>query len=210
VRGLGRPIDALICNAGIMALPRLRQNHGYELQFYTNHVGHFMLVTGLLGSLADAGRVVVVSSRAHMRAPPGVGIELDNLSGERGYSPWRAYGQSKLANLLFARELARRLEAEGTGRTAYALHPGVINTNLGRHLPAGAGVVFAAAGLLFLKTVEQGAATQCYVATRPGLESESGKYFADCNVERTSEHGEDDLLAARLWSASEQIVAGLP
>lgn len=206
VRGLGRPLDAVIANAGIMALPRLKQLHGYEAQFFTNHVGHFMLVTGLLEALADSGRVVMVSSRAHMRAGPE-GIELDNLSGERGYNPWRAYGQSKLANLLFARELARRFE--GSGKTAYSLHPGVIRTNLGRHLPAAAWAAFAVVGPLFLKTVPQGAATQCYLATRPGLEPHSGKYFADCNVEPPGRNGENDLLAAQLWTVSEQIVAGL-
>ena len=91
-----------------MALPELKQAFGYELQFFTNHIGHFMLVTGLLDQLTETGRVVMVSSDAHKGAPK-VGIEFDNLSGERSYSPWNAYGQSKLANLLFAKELAKRL-----------------------------------------------------------------------------------------------------
>ena len=104
----GSRLDGIICNAGIMALPEPKKAFGYELQFFTNHVGHFMLVTGLLDRLADEGRVVMLSSGAHMRAPKG-GIEFDNLSGDIGYTPWKAYGQSKLANLLFAKELARRL-----------------------------------------------------------------------------------------------------
>ncbi len=117
VKADGAPLDAIILNAGIMGLPKLRQAHGYELQFFTNHIGHFILATGLLSQLAEKGRVVALSSTAHQFAPKG-GIEFDNLSGERGYSAWRAYGQSKLANLLFAKELARRLA--GTGKTANA------------------------------------------------------------------------------------------
>ena len=122
-------LDGVICNAGIMAVPRLEQAFGYELQFFNNHVGHFILVTQLLDRLTEDARVVVVSSGAHRAAPKG-GIEFDNLSGARGYRPSRAYGQSKLANLLFAKELARRFD--GTARTANAVHPGVIHTNLGR------------------------------------------------------------------------------
>ncbi|MEJ0095988.1 MAG: SDR family NAD(P)-dependent oxidoreductase [Methylocella sp.] len=130
VKASGAKLDAIICNAGIMALSKLEQAHGYELQFFTNHIGHFILVTGLIDHLADKG-VVMLSSSGHQFAPK-VGIEFDNLSGQRGYGPWRAYGQSKLANLLFAKQLAKRLA--GTGKTANALHPGGIMTNLGRNL----------------------------------------------------------------------------
>ena len=112
IKSLKVPIDGIICNAGIMALPTLNQAYGYELQFFTNHIGHFILVTGLIDSLAASGRVTMLSSRAHEAAPKG-GIEFDNLSGEKGYSAWRAYGQSKLANLLFAKELARRFSRHG-------------------------------------------------------------------------------------------------
>jgi NAD(P)-dependent dehydrogenase (short-subunit alcohol dehydrogenase family) len=206
VQRSGRALDAIICNAGIMALSRPTRERGYELQLFTNHIGHFILVTGLLDALAAAGRVVMVSSRAHRNTPPG-GILFDDLGYERGYKPWKAYGQSKLANILFARELARRLA--DAGQTAYALHPGVIQTNLGRHMGKAAQVVFGAVKPLFLKTVPQGAATQCYLATRPGLEAASGQYFADCNPARTSAYGADDALAARLWRVSEEIVPGL-
>ena len=109
VKAKGVALDAIIANAGIMALPRLNQAFGYELQFFTNHIGHFILVTGLLDQLANDGRVVMLSSAAHMMAPKE-GIQFDNLSGEKSYSPWAAYGQSKLANLLFAKQLARRFE----------------------------------------------------------------------------------------------------
>ena len=103
----GIKLDAIICNAGIMALPRLEKGHGFEMQFFTNHIGHFILVTGLLQQLTENGRVVMLSSAAHAMAPRA-GIEFDNLSGEKSYSAWGAYGQSKLANILFACELARR------------------------------------------------------------------------------------------------------
>jgi WW domain-containing oxidoreductase len=203
---IGRPLDAIICNAGIMALPKLTQERGFELQFFTNHIGHFVLVTGLLDALAPDGRVVMVSSRAHRNTPPG-GILFDDLGYSRGYHPWKSYGQSKLANILFARELARRFA--DTERTAYALHPGVIQTNLGRHMNPLMVAAFGAMGPLFLKTIPQGAATQCFLATRSGISAASGQYFADCNPARPTAYGTDDALAARLWRVSEEIVAGL-
>lgn len=211
VRGLDRPLDAIIGNAGIMALPELHTQHGFELQFLTNHIGHFMLVTGLLDALTPSARVVMVSSGAHFRAPR-VGIEFDNLDGARGYSPGRAYGQAKLANLLFAKHLARRFA--GTGRTANALHPGVIATNLFRHMaPAAQGVVrvgLAIAGPIGLKSEAQGAATTCYLAAHPHAAAYSGEYFKDCNPATPSKAARDPELAARLWTVSEGIVAGLP
>lgn len=206
VRQTCPPLDGIICNAGIMALPQLQQVHGVELQFFTNHMGHFLLVTGLLAHLAPSARVVVVSSDAHRRTRPG-GIEFDNLSGERGYSGWQQYGQSKLANLLFAKALARRLA--GTGRTAHALHPGVINTQLTRHLKPFMRAAWAMASPLLLKSVAQGAATQCYVATHPSVAGLSGQYFADCNVALPSHFGRDNALAEQLWTVSEQLAATL-
>jgi WW domain-containing oxidoreductase len=203
----GARIDALIGNAGIMALPKLEQAFGIELQLFTNHIGHFLLVTGLLESLALDGRVVMLSSSAHSMAPKG-GIEFDNLSGERGYEPWKAYGQSKIANLLFARELARRFE--GTKRTANAVHPGVIRTNLGRHMNPVIQFFFGFGEYLVLKNVEQGASTTCYVAAHPGAAAVSGKYFADCNVAEPRKDGTDATTATRLWTASEEISARLP
>ncbi len=207
VQGLGLKLDALICNAGIMALPKLEQKEGYELQFFTNHVGHFVLVTGLVDTLADDGRVVILSSAAHTRAPGDVGIEFDNLSGERAYGDWKTYGQSKLANLLFARELAKRFA--GTKKTANAVHPGVIQTNLARHVSGPMRFVFQFGGPLFLKTVPQGSATQCYVAVSPKAAGINGEYFADCNVYESSAHGKNAQLAKKLWDETEKIVAKL-
>ena len=201
VAGLGQ-LDAIVCNAGIMALPELQQQHGYEAQFFTNHIGHFILVTSLLESLKDQARVVVLSSSAH-KTTPSDGIQLDNLSGDNGYRPWTAYGQSKLANLLFAKELAKRFE--GTSRTANSIHPGVIRTNLARNTNPLLRGVFALTDPLVLKSISQGAATQSYVATHPGLSNISGRYFADCNEAKTSRHGHDDALASKLWDVSESI-----
>jgi WW domain-containing oxidoreductase len=206
VRAEAPVLDVILCNAGVMALPKLELVHGYEKQFFTNHLGHFMLVTGLLGQLSENARVVVLSSGAHAWAPPE-GIQFDNLDGRRGYVPFRAYGQSKLANLLFAKELARRFA--GTQKTANAVHPGVIRTELGRsmHPVARAGMRILAP--VAFKTIPQGAATQCYVATHPSLAQVSGEYFANCNVARSSRLSRSPELAARLWAESERIVAAL-
>jgi WW domain-containing oxidoreductase len=136
-----------------------------------------------------------------------VGIDFDNLDGRRGYSPWRSYGQSKLANLLFAKQLAKRLKK--SGQTANALHPGVIRTNLGRHMNPVARIGMAIAEPLFFKSIPEGAATQCYLATHPALKDVSGHYFSDCNLARPHHRRVDDALAERLWLVSEQIVAQL-
>ena len=206
VNALGRPLDAVICNAGIMALPNLQRQHGFELQFFTNHIGHFILVNGLLDLLTPQGRVVMVSSGAH-RAAPKTGIEFDNLEGQRSYHSWQAYGQAKLANLLFAKELSRRFE--GSGRTANALHPGVIATNLFRHMNPVLRVLFGLAKPIMLKTPAQGAATTCYLAAHPDAAAITGQYFADCNAARPSKLAQDAALARQLWTTSETIVAGL-
>jgi NAD(P)-dependent dehydrogenase (short-subunit alcohol dehydrogenase family) len=204
VEALGKPLDICIANAGIMALPKLERVNGIEKQFATNHLGHYLLIRSLQAQIeaARSARVVIVSSAAHVQAP-AAGIEFDNLSGERDYRPWRAYGQSKLANILFAKTLATRLPS---GRTANALHPGVIATNLARHMnPLLAGVANAAMRL-FSKSVAQGAATSCYVATRPELSGITGQYFSDCALIEPSRLARDDALAQRLWETSAKLV----
>ena len=200
VRKLG-PLQGIIANAGIMALPELQQVHGYERQFFTNHMGHFVLVTGLTDQLVDDGRVVMLSSGAHFYAKQG--LELDNLSGEREYDAWRMYGRSKLANILFALELSQRFE--GSARTANAVHPGVIETNLGRHVPNREAMYERLKPML--KSVGAGAATQVCVALRPELAQSSGEYFADCQVAETIPEGKDRALASKLWAESEAIAA---
>jgi len=207
VKSLGFKLDAMICNAGIMALPKLEKAYGYELQFVTNHIGHFILVNGLLDQLTDDGRVVMLSSEAHKQAPKG-GIDFDNLDGSKGYSSFKAYGRSKIANYLFAVELKNRLAA--TNRTANALHPGVIDTALSRSMNPLVGIFYAVAKPLALKSVPQGAATQVYVATHPSLAGVSGKYFSNCNISRTRRDGTDEATAKRLWTVTEEIVSKLP
>lgn len=203
VKKMGVKLDAIVANAGIMALPKRETAFGYELQFFTNHIGHFILVTGLLDALAENGRVVILSSDAH-RAAPKEGIRFDDLSAEKSYSGWSAYGQSKLANLLFAKELARRLQGK---QTANAVHPGVIQTNLGRHMSPVANALFGLGNPLFLKSVPEGAATQCYVAVHPSAASVSGEYFSHCNVAKPRRIAESSELAKKLWDVSERIVS---
>lgn len=203
---INRDLDVILCNAGIMALPQRTLKHGQELQFLTNHLGHFILVTELLPRLTPSGRVVMLSSAAHQRAP-AAGIQFSDLTLANNYSPWGAYGQSKLANLLFARALATRFS--GTKRTANALHPGVIATPLWRHMNSAARALSALATIVAFKDVHQGAATQCYVAAHPAVAAVNGAYFADCNVAESSRHGRDAAMAERLWGESERIVRAL-
>ena len=204
VAATGRPLDILIANAGVMALPKRELVRGVEKQFATNHLGHYLLVRLLQSQVeaATGSRVVIVSSEAHRQAP-SVGIDFADLDASRKYGPWLAYGQSKLANILFAASLARRL---GNGATANSLHPGVIRTNLGRHMNP---VLSVALGLFMRpmsKSVEQGAATSCYVAVRPEIEGVTGQYFSDCAVATPTRQARDETLAERLWVESERLV----
>lgn len=203
----GHSISGIIANAGIMALPEKHVAHGVELQLLTNHFGHFILITGLLDQLTDDGRVVMLSSAGHA-ATYAEGVRVDDLDASRGYGGVRAYGQSKLANLLFARELSKRLPKPG--QTANAVHPGVIVTNLGRHMNKALIATFDVLGPVFAtKSIPQGAATSLYVAVNPGAASVSGEYWADSNVTKSSRHGRDEDLARRLWEATEAKVAEL-
>jgi NAD(P)-dependent dehydrogenase (short-subunit alcohol dehydrogenase family) len=205
VKALGKPIDVLMLNAGIMALQQPEQVYGIEKHFVVNHLGHFILGNHLIEQVkaAPQGRVVIVSSMGYRWAPEA-GIEFDNLDGKRDYTPNKMYGQSKLANGLFSLELARRLQ--GTTTTSNAIHPGVINTNLGRHFPFYVRIAASLIGWTFMKTVEEGAATQSYVATAPALATTSGLYFEDCNpvIPQTAAM-QDGELAKKLWATSEEL-----
>lgn len=170
VRRTGVRLDAIVANAGIMAIPEATRKHGWEMQLLINHVGHHQLVTRLLASLADTGRVVVVSSSAHANAPPE-GIRFDDLGCGRWYDAWGAYGQSKLANILFVKELSRRL---GPRQTAIAVHPGIVRTGLQRHLSPAMRAMYPILGPLAFKTIAQGAATQCYAAAHPSAAAARG------------------------------------
>lgn len=196
-------IDMLVANAGIMAPAKLETVDGLEKQFATNHIGHFLFVTALQDLVVSArGRIMIVSSGLHRQAPVE-GIQFDNLDGSKGYNKWWAYGQSKLANILFAKELARKLKDVGVA--VNALHPGVIMTKLSRHMTAEDRSSMG--GSVEFKTVPQGAATSCYLATNPGVQDVTGKYFADCREEEPSQLAQSASLAKQLWERSEQIVS---
>ena len=201
----GHHLDAMVLNAGIMSPRRRTVACGLEIQFLTNHMGHFILATGLLDRLTPTGRVVVVSSTGHRFSVRG-GIGFDDLAMERRYDKWQAYGQSKLANLLFAKELSRRLPH---GQIAVAVHPGVISTNLGRTMGGLMRQGFGIVGPLFGKTIAQGAASQVWAAVHPDAAALNGAYLADCNVAEPSRHGRSAELAARLWAVSETLAASL-
>ncbi|XP_010872008.1 retinol-DH_like_SDR_c domain-containing protein isoform X2 [Esox lucius] len=199
-------LDILINNAGIMLCPKILTVDGYESQLAVNHLGHFLLTNLLLDMLkaSSPSRVVNVSSIAHQ----GGKIHFDDLNfDKKRYNPVTAYKQSKLANLLFSRELARR--TKGTGVTSYSLHPGVIRTELWRFsqskYPTLSAALSAPAWLL-MKTPRQGAQTTIYCAVTEGLEDKSGCYFSDCQVKDPSPEGRDDLAALRLWGVSTELV----
>jgi NAD(P)-dependent dehydrogenase (short-subunit alcohol dehydrogenase family) len=210
------PLHILVNNAGVMASPEMRTPQGWELQFATNHLGHFALATRLRGALAAAGgaRVVSVSSSAHLRSP----VVFDDIHfRQRAYEPWAAYGQSKTANVLFAVEATRRWA--GDGITVNAVMPGGIRTNLQRYvtdedlarLRAQTGSTVVA-----WKTPEQGAATSVLVATSPLLDGVGGRYFEDCNEAGLNQPGTrrgvaayalDPEAAERLWQVSAETLA---
>ncbi len=210
------PLHILVNSAGVMASPEMRTPEGWELQFATNHLGHFALATGLHRALAAAGRarVVSVSSSAHLRSPV---VFEDIHFRQRSYQPWAAYGQSKTANVLFAVEATKRWASDGI--TANALMPGGIRTALQRYVTdaeldrmrAQAG-----GGGPAWKTPEQGAATSVLVAASPLLDGVGGRYFEDCNEAGLNQPGTrsgvaayalDPEAAARLWRVSAEMLA---
>jgi NAD(P)-dependent dehydrogenase (short-subunit alcohol dehydrogenase family) len=214
------PLDILVNNAGVMAIQELTlSDRGHEMQFATNHLGHFALALGLHDALAAAGsaRIVSVSSSGHLRSP----VIFDDLDyAFRDYDPFGAYGQSKTANVLFAVEATRRWASDGI--TANALMPGGIATELQRHVGGAAYIEQAVeryrqAGSV-LKTPEQGAATSVLLATSPQLDGIGGRYFEDCNeaqmVERrgagisgVAPYALDPINAERLWDLSLELIA---
>jgi NAD(P)-dependent dehydrogenase (short-subunit alcohol dehydrogenase family) len=219
VKAWSGPLDILVNNAGVMAIQELTLSaSGHEMQFATNHLGHFALALGLYDALAAAGsaRIVSVSSGGHLRSP----VVFDDIDyAFRDYDPFGAYGQSKTANVLFAVEATRRWASDGI--VANALMPGGIATPLQRHLPAHyaeqALDAFRAAGSDF-KTVEQGAATSVLLAASPLVEGISGRYFENCNeavrVDRRGAPGTGGVApyaldlanAERLWELSLQMI----
>ncbi|XP_022958041.1 short-chain dehydrogenase TIC 32, chloroplastic-like [Cucurbita moschata] len=207
----GLPLNILINNAGVMAAPFGLSKDNIELQFATNHLGHFLLTDLLLDSMKKTaikskkeGRIVNVSSEAHRYTYPE-GIRFDGINDESRYKKMLAYGQSKLCNVLHANELTRRFKEEGVNITANSLHPGIIATNLFRHFSFGNGIANTVGKLVF-KNVQQGAATTCYVALHPQVKGVSGEYFLNSNLNKASQHGQDVDLAKKLWDFTTNLL----
>jgi NAD(P)-dependent dehydrogenase (short-subunit alcohol dehydrogenase family) len=208
-------VDLLINNAGVMAIPRRTTVDGFEMQFGTNHLGHFALTGLLIDRLlaTDGSRVVNVSSGAHR----GGRMNFDDLQGERRYRKWRAYGQSKLSNLLFTRELQRRLTAKGSSTIAVAAHPGYAATHLQAVGPEMAGSKLMTRGMalanrLFSQTDEMGALGQLRAATAPDVVGDEyygpDRFFGlqghPTQATRTKA-AQNDADARRLWEVSEEL-----
>jgi NAD(P)-dependent dehydrogenase (short-subunit alcohol dehydrogenase family) len=196
----GSPLHVLINNAGLVNLRRELTTDGIEAVFAVNHLAYFLLTLLLLDRLKESApaRIVNVASDAHRFGK----LDFDDLGSERRYRWPRVYGQSKLANILFTSELARRLE--GTGVTVNCLHPGAVGTGLGKNNGA---IARAIIGVLrpFFRTPEKGAETTIYLATSPEVEGVSGKYFSNRREARPSAAATNAADAARLWEISEQL-----
>ena len=206
IRRLQVPLDAVVANAGIANLPTLQTHYGIELQFLVNHIGHFALVNELLGLVRNGtGRIVVVSSSASLNLAPGEGIMFDNLGGQQFYEPLMFYGQSKLANAIFAKELSRRLS--GRGIAVNSLHPGATRgTRLNRNASLPQKIALSAARP-FMKSAPRGAATQTLLAASPLAGGITGEFWSNCRIAAGNPLVDDIELAKRLWDVSENIVA---
>ncbi|XP_042536769.1 retinol dehydrogenase 14 [Dipodomys spectabilis] len=197
-------LDVLINNAGIFQCPYMKTEDGFEMQFGVNHLGHFLLTHLLLGLLKSSApsRIVVVSSKLYKYGD----INFEDLNSEQSYNKSFCYSRSKLANILFTRELARRLE--GTNVTVNVLHPGIVRTNLGRHIhiPLLARPLFSLVSWAFFKSPLEGAQTSIYLASSPEVEGVSGRYFGDCKEEELLPKAMDESVARKLWDISEVMV----
>jgi NAD(P)-dependent dehydrogenase (short-subunit alcohol dehydrogenase family) len=196
-------IDVLINNAGGVFSTRQVTGDAFELTFATNHLAYFVVTSLLLERIKakPGARIVCTASDAHKRAK----LDFNDLTFEKGFSGYAMYGRSKLMNILFTRELARRLE--GTGVTANCLHPGFVNTRFGE---ASGGLMSLAlkGAKKFALTPEEGAKTLVYLAASPEVAGVSGKYFHDCKAVAPTAEAQNDADARRLWDVSAQL-AGL-
>lgn len=193
-------LDVLINNAGVFRSERITTADGIEATFAVNHLAYFLLTNLLLDRLKASApsRIVNVASADHSNGA----IDFDDLQGEKGYRGAKAYSRSKLANVLFTHELARRLQ--GTGVTANCLHPGVVGTNLGSGVSGAFGFVVRALRPL-MKSPEKGAETSIYLASSPEVEGVSGGYFVKKAEARSSNASHDERLATRLWEVSAEL-----
>ena len=194
-------LDVLVNNAGGFFMSRQESADGIEMTFALNHLNYFLLTNLLLETIKASApaRIVNVSSGAHQAAS----INFDDLQGKQKYSGWQAYGQSKLANILFTHELARRLE--GTGVTVNALHPGMVATNFGANNGGVLGNLVRQFMNLFSISVEEGAQTSIYLASSPEVEDVTGKYFVKKKAVSSSSASYDESAAKRLWEISEEM-----
>jgi len=194
-------LDVLVNNAGGFFMSRLESIDGIEMTFALNHLNYFLLTNLLIETIKASApaRIVNVSSAAHQNAS----INFDDLQGKQKYSGWQAYGQSKLANILFTYELARRLE--GTDVTVNALHPGFVATNFGANNAGVLGTLVRRFMNLFSIDVETGAQTNIYLAASPEVEEVTGKYFVKQKAVASSGNSYDETAAQRLWEISEEM-----
>ena len=192
-------IDILINNAGIVNLERELTHDGIEAVYGVNHLGYFLFTDLLLPRLRESApaRIVNVASHAHKFAK----IEIDDLEGTQSWSSLAAYGRSKGCNILFTRELARRLE--GSGITVNALHPGGVSTGLGANNQGWFARIIHPVAMLFMKSPEKGARTSIFLATSDAVSGVSGGYFANCREASSTPQTQDMALAQRLWEISE-------
>jgi len=200
IAGAEPRIDVLINNAGAIFDRRQLTPDGLERTFATNHVSYLVLTHGLRDRLITAApaRVINTSSDAHRRAK----LDFDDLQSARGYSAFGAYGRSKLCNILFTRELARRLA--GTGVTANCLHPGFVNTRFGDEGRGALTTILRLAKTLALSP-EKGAATMVFLASSPDVANTNGEYFYKCRPSTPAKAGQDDATAKRLWEETARL-----
>ncbi|CAN7132601.1 unnamed protein product [Brassica rapa subsp. narinosa] len=210
-KSTGLPLNILINNAGVMACPFMLSKDNIELQFATNHLGHFLLTKLLLDTMKNTsreskreGRIVNLSSEAHRFSYPE-GVRFDKINDVSSYSSISAYGQSKLCNVLHANELARQLKEDGVHITVNSLHPGAIMTSLWRHFNSYLAGAVSALASYFIKTVPQGAATTCYLALSPQVAGVTGEYFRNCKITKPSSFGQDSELAKKVWDFSTKL-----
>ncbi len=201
----GRKLHVLLNNAGLIIRQRTVTEDGIETTFAVNHLAYFLLTNRLLARLRESApaRIVSVSSSLHKRGYGDGRIAFGDLAGETAYSGYKAYGQSKLANILFTRELARRLD--GTGVTANALHPGVVATGFAGNNRSALWRIARATYRPFSLSPERGARTSVWLATDPALATVTGRYFHNCKQRQPAPQARNDEDAARLWRISEQM-----
>ncbi len=195
-------IDILVNNAGFISLDRQETEEGIERQFGINHVGHFLLTMSLLDLMGEGGRIVNVASGAHKTGK----IHFDDINLTKGFNVIKAYSQSKLANVLFTRELARRVKDRGI--KVNCCHPGAVATNIGIDRDTGFGKTVT--GLLkpFFQTPEQGARTAIFLASDDSVSDITGEYFYKCRIAKSSRRSKDMELAKKLFEFSEELING--